>query len=174
MNVEEATLDPVSEADFPLLRDLARSIWWQYYPSIISGEQIEYMLAGRFDDDALRERIRAPGTWLEVLRVAGEAVGYCGSESSGLPWDETASALKLGQLYLLESHRGRGLGGFMLRHVERRARDLGKALVFLQVHKRNAAAIAFYRANGFSIAREAVFDIGAGFVMDDFVMEKRL
>lgn len=167
------TIEPVTEGDFALLRDLARTIWWQYYPSIITPEQIEYMLAGRFDDATLAERVRTPGVWLEVLRVAGSAVGYCGCEQACLPWDDTR-AMKLGQLYLLDAHRGRGLGGRMLRHVEARARGLGEDLLFLQVHKKNEQARSFYLANGFTVAREAVFDIGSGFVMDDFIMEKRL
>ena len=62
----------------------------------------------------------------------------------------------------------------MLGHVESRARDLGSRVLFLQVNKQNAGAIGFYAAAGFEIAREAVFDIGSGFVMDDYVMEKRL
>lgn len=173
MPVDDVTIEPVTDAEFALLRDLARTIWWEYYPAIITPEQIEYMLAGRFDDAALRQRVRTPGVWLEVLRVEGTAVGYCGSESAGLPWDDAANAMKLGQLYLLDAFRGRGLGRRMLRHVEERARELGKDLLFLQVHKRNAAARSFYMANGFTVAREAVFDIGAGFVMDDFIMEKR-
>lgn len=174
MRGDDVTLEPVTEGEFPLLRDLARAIWWQYYPSIITPAQIDYMLSGRFADEALRKRLRTPNAWLEVLRVAGTAVGYCGSETAGLPWDDDAPAMKLGQLYLLDSHRGKGLGGLMLRHVEGRARGLGKDILFLQVHKKNAAAIAFYLANGFGIGREAVFDIGEGFVMDDYVMEKRL
>jgi ribosomal protein S18 acetylase RimI-like enzyme len=40
-------------------------------------------------------------------------------------------------------------------------------VLWLQVNKRNGGAIAFYRAAGFEVVREAVFDIGGGFVMDD-------
>lgn len=174
MPAGDVMLEPVTENDFGELRDLARTIWWEYYPAIITPEQIEYMLAGRFDDAALRERVRTPGVWLELLRVEGTAVGYCGSETAGLPWNDAANALKLGQLYLLDAFRGRGLGQRMLRHVEERALGLGKDLIFLQVHKKNGPAQSFYLANGFTVAREAVFDIGAGFVMDDFIMEKRL
>jgi len=41
--------------------------------------------------------------------------------------------------------------------------------IFLQVNKKNPA-IAFYQKKGFTIKEEAVFDIGQGFVMDDFIM----
>lgn len=164
----------VGEPDFAELRELATTIWRRHYASIIPAAQIEFMLGGRLSDEALRAQIRAADRWLEILRVSGAPVGYCSSELSddcrgtGLP------ALKLGQLYVLDTHRGQGLGTLMLDHVERRARALGRQEVWLQVNKRNVSAIGFYEAMGFSKAREAVFDIGSGFVMDDYLMAKRV
>jgi diamine N-acetyltransferase len=86
----------------------------------------------------------------------------------------TLPAVKLSQLYVLQSHRGMGLGRFMLGHVEGRALELGRRALWLQVNKRNTEAIKFYRAAGFEVVREAVFEIGGGFVMDDSVMAKPL
>jgi hypothetical protein len=44
----------------------------------------------------------------------------------------------------------------------------------MQVNKANARAIDAYRKAGFRIAQEAVFDIGHGFIMDDYLMEKHI
>jgi ribosomal protein S18 acetylase RimI-like enzyme len=161
-------LTPITEHEFPIVRELAETIWRQHYAGIISREQIDYMLAVRFSDDALRGQLQAPDKWLELLRLPGTPVGYCGYELS----HEGPDALKVGQLYVLDKYRGEGLGRFMLGHVEKRARELGRYTLVLQVNKRNAGAIAFYRQAGFEVLREAVFDIGAGFVMDDYVMAK--
>ena len=174
MLYKNATLDAVTKHDSVDLRALADTIWRQHYAAIISVAQIEYMLSGRFSDEALREYAHSADRWLELLRVSGTPVGYCGYELADEYGDENLAAMKLGQLYVLESHRGRGLGRFMLGHVESRAGDLGRRVLFLQVNKQNTGAIGFYAAAGFTIAREAVFDIGSGFVMDDYVMEKRL
>jgi ribosomal protein S18 acetylase RimI-like enzyme len=169
------TLTPVAEPDFAVLRELAGTIWRQHYAAIISPAQIEHMLAGRFSDEALWEHVQAADRWLELLRVSGVAVGYCGYELAGMDDQGTASAaMKLSQLYVLESHRSMGLGRHLLRHVEQRARGLGSRGLWLQVNKRNAGAIAFYRAAGFEVVREAVFDIGGGFLMDDYVMAKQV
>jgi ribosomal protein S18 acetylase RimI-like enzyme len=169
------TLTPITEPDFPVLRELAGTIWRQHYAAIISAAQIEYMLFGRFSDEALREHVQAADRWLELLRVSGKPVGYCGYQLTGLEGDEASpAAMKLGQLYVLESHRGMGLGRFMLRHVEGRASELGSRGLWLQVNKKNVAAIGFYRSAGFAVVREAVFEIGGGFVMDDYVMTKGL
>jgi len=67
-----------------------------------------------------------------------------------------------------------GLGRFMLGHLEGRATALGRRALWLQVNKRNTGAIGFYRTAGFEVVREAVFEIGGGFVMDDYVMAKRV
>ena len=169
----DRTLAPVTEPEFPVLRELADTIWRQHYAGIISAAQIDYMLAGRFSDEALREHVRAADRWLELLRVSGTPVGYCGYELASIDGEERAAAdMKLGQLYVLESHRGMGLGRFMLGHIEGRARELGRRLLWLQVNKRNTGAIGFYRAAGFEVIRDAVFEIGSGFVMDDYVMAK--
>ncbi len=169
------TLTPVAEPDFAVVRELAGTIWRQHYAAIIPAAQIEYMLAGRFSDEALREYAQAADRWLELLRVSGVAVGYCGYELAGMNGDGSASAtMKLGQVYVLEPHRRMGLGRHMLRHVEDRARERGSRGLWLQVNKKNAAAIAFYRSAGFEVVREAVFDIGGGFVMDDYLMAKQV
>ena len=173
----DATLTPIAEPDFAVLRELAGTIWRQHYAGIISAAQIEYMLAGRFTDEALREHMQAADRWLELLRVSGTPVGYCGYELADMDDDgdeHGPPAMKLGQLYVLESHRGMGLGKFMLGHIESRARELGREKLWLQVNKQNTGAIGFYGSAGFEVVREAVFDIGGGFVMDDYVMAKQV
>ncbi|MFM7740750.1 MAG: hypothetical protein ACKO9H_15205, partial [Planctomycetota bacterium] len=80
----DATLTPITEPEFPVLRELAGTIWRQHYEGIISAAQIEYMLAGRFTDESLWEHIRAADRWLELLRVSGTLVGYCGYELASI------------------------------------------------------------------------------------------
>jgi len=50
----------------------------------------------------------------------------------------------------------------------------GLSRVVLGVKRFNEKAIRAYRRNGFAIREELKTDIGGGFVMDDFIMEKRL
>lgn len=74
----DVTLTPVTEPGFPALRDLAETIWRQHYAEVISFAQIEYMLAGRYSDEALQEHMQTAHRWLELLRFGGKPVGYCG------------------------------------------------------------------------------------------------
>ena len=164
----DARLEPLEEADFATLARLAETIWREHYTPIIGQAQVEYMLGGRYTPEKLRLHVGATDRWLELLFVGEEAVGYC-SWSLGAPGEA-----KLEQLYLRADQKGKGLGGRMLRHVEARARASGRARLMLTVNKRNTDSIAFYEKAGFVIREEAVFDIGNGFVMDDYVMAKDL
>lgn len=168
----QSTLHGLTERDIEPVIDLARRIWVAHYVPIVGGAQVEYMLALRFTEENLSRYLGAADRWFDVLGCGGQLQGYCSYSLSGGP--STEPELKLEQLYLLAELRGRGLGGLMLRHVTDRAVALGCASVALQVNKRNTGSIAFYERSGFSVREAAHFDIGGGFVMDDYVMEKRL
>jgi len=53
-------LTPITEHEFPVVRELAETIWRQHYTGIISPEQIDYMLAGRSEGDDFRGANRSP------------------------------------------------------------------------------------------------------------------
>jgi len=166
---EDIRLDPLTQSDFAALAALATTIWHEHYGSFIERAQLDYMLEGRFSAENLRRYLDSDSRWMRVLRVDGEMVGYC-SHALGEKPDE----IKLEQLYLLAAHKGKGLGGRMMRHIEDASRALGRTVLFLTVNKGNADSIAIYRKSGFTVREAAVFDIGRGYVMDDYVMEKRL
>jgi GNAT superfamily N-acetyltransferase len=158
--------DPLTPADFTTVRALGERIWRQHYASIISLAQIEYMLRGRYTDDNLAAYVDATSRWLCVVRRADVSIGY-------FSWARIdATTVKLEQLYLVADARGSGIGGRMLAHVEAAARTLGAARVVLTVNKQNHDAVAVYKRRRYVVREDAVFDIGGGFVMDDFVMEK--
>ncbi len=164
---ERVLLSPLTSATFGTVTALAETIWRSHYPAMISRAQIDFMLAGRYTPERLSRYLDAEDCWLELLTVDGIPVGYCCYALTN-----TRQEMKLQELYLLSDYRGCGLGGFMLRHVEAQARTRGCTALLLTVNKGNTDAIAVYRHAGFSVREEAVFDIGNGFVMDDYVMVK--
>jgi diamine N-acetyltransferase len=165
----EARLEAITEADFETLSQLGEKIWREHYSKIISMSQIMYMLSGRYAPDNLRSYLNAEDRWLKLVWLGDSAVGYCSYSIT-----TAESEMKLEQLYLLEECRGKGLGLMMMNHVEAEARKLGLKLLMLQVNKQNTDSIAFYRKAGFAVKEEATFDIGNGYVMNDYVMEKLL
>ena len=159
----------LEERDFAPVTELARTIWLAHYVTMITTEQIEYMLRGRFTLENLRRYLDSHERWMDVLECNGRLVGYCSYARTSTPGE-----IKLEQLYLLPELHGRGLGRQMLDHVERRARQEGGRSLMLQVNKRNDKGLALYRRGNFTVREAIVFDVGEGFVIDDYVMVKRL
>lgn len=157
----------LATADIDPLTTLAREIWHQHYPGIITVKQIEYMLKQRYSPDAIRAEIESGAAqWLKLL-VNDELGGFASYETDGVQ-----RAVKLDKLYVHALFRGRGCGAALVRHVEQAARAQGCDRVYLQVNRNNFDSIAVYRRIGFEVADRVRTDIGGGFYMDDYVMAK--
>jgi GNAT superfamily N-acetyltransferase len=172
-----------TERDVGEIADLAGVIWRVHYPGIITSEQIDYMLAKMYSLEVLRDEIARRGICYEKLMVDGEFAGFASFGPVAAEADEAGATeegasgfktVKLHKLYVLPRWHGKGLGTLLLKHCEDEARKGGARKIILAVNKRNSKAIAAYQRNGFAAVKSVVVDIGGGFVMDDFVMEKRI
>lgn len=148
--------------------DLATEIWHECFPGIISMEQIEYMVEKFQSYQAMKEQIYGQGYSYLAVRENGKLCGYIGVK----PEDD--ERFFLSKLYLCADKRGRGIASAMLNRVFDEARRSGKKSVYLTVNRYNDHAVAVYKKTGFEIIRQAVADIGNGFVMDDYIMEYKL
>ena len=147
-----------------IIADIARTIWNEYYPSVVSQDQIDYML----------ERIHsAPAIEKDVENGYRYFVIYCGGERARylavLPEEDSVF---LSKLYLFERFRGKGAATEVIEFVKRLAE--GKECISLTVNRNNRRAIAFYEKEGFVITAQKKKDIGSGFVMDDHIMKLHL
>lgn len=158
-----------TESDLADLSNLAGAIWRACYPGIISLEQIEYMLAKMYSLEMLREEICRRGICYERLLVGEAFAGFAAYGATGPP-----AVFKLHKIYLHPDWHGRGLGSLLLRHCEEEVVKAGGDSLVLTVNKKNTKAMAAYRRNGFVVTDAVVADIGGGFVMDDYVMSKKL
>jgi ribosomal protein S18 acetylase RimI-like enzyme len=146
---------------------LAEIVWRAHYPGIISKEQIDYML-GRMYDLAVLEAELADGIRYDRLLIEEELAGFA---SYG---PVAQNEMKLHKLYIDPNCQRQGYGTLLLEHVLREAQRHQFAKLILSVNKANSKAIAAYGKNGFTIREAVVVDIGGGFVMNDFVMERVL
>ena len=159
---------PLADGEVEALCDLAHVVWRHHYPPIIGTAQTEYMLAQRYVPALVREEL-AEGIWWDTLAEDGALLAF----ASSFPW-HPPGAVKLDKLYVHPERQRMGYGGALLEHTCERASRLGHSKVLLAVNKRNVNAINAYRKHGFEIAEAVVNDIGGGFVMDDYIMEKPL
>jgi ribosomal protein S18 acetylase RimI-like enzyme len=83
------------------------------------------------------------------------------------------TVFKLHKIYILPSQQGKGTGRFMIDHILHEIKQKGASALQLQVNRYNKAK-SFYEKLGFTVIDEKDFDIGNGYFMNDYVMQKLL
>ncbi len=160
----------IEAPELPVVQKLAHRIWPEVYPGIISRAQIEYMLTVWYHPSAMAREMELRGTWFALIEAAGHGpAGYLSFER--YPGTDVCF---INKLYLLPEMHGCGLGAAALTWAGERAREMGCGRLQLRVNKANAGAIRAYKRAGFTFLDDVCTDIGSGFVMDDFRMEKPL
>ncbi|KFF73755.1 GCN5 family acetyltransferase [Chryseobacterium sp. P1-3] len=156
-----------TEKDIPLIQDLARRSWKSAYAEILSEEQMEYMLSGMYSDTEITTHLRSPDYHYYLIRDEDKDSyeGFIGYQHN---YEEKTT--KLHRIYLVPESKGKGLGKEALLFLNRKVSESGNKRIILNVNKHNSAR-KFYESQGYRVYDEGVFDIGNGFVMDDYLME---
>ena len=169
---------PMAAADIPAVGALARRIWDIHYPALISQAQIDFMLARSYTAESLQRQVDGGQQFL-LTEIDGVVAGFL----STAPLSTIADPILRGdapgeggyflhKFYLDPALHGRGIGRAMFAELLRTRPEI--RYLRLQVHRGNRRSWKFYQKLGFTIEREADFDIGHGFAMTDYVMEWRL
>jgi diamine N-acetyltransferase len=145
---------------------LAEEIWRQHFIPIIGEAQVKYMLAKFQSVEAITDQI-SDGYEYYLVKQADALAGYF-----GLVPDQKSKRTMISKLYTRLAVRGSGLGKDILRFIEARGQELGSARLWLTVNRFNQGPISWYLRRGFKVTQEVKTDIGGGFFMDDFIMEK--
>lgn len=148
------------------IEDLAYEIWHEHYTPIIGKAQVDYMLAKFQSGKAIAEQINN-GSLYFLSEHNNEPIGYMSVNIKG-------EELFLSKFYIASANRGKGYGREMVAFLEDLAKDKGLSKISLTVNIHNTDSIKMYEKVGFHICGTVVQDIGNGFVMDDYKMEKRL
>ena len=153
-------------ADIQLIRELTFKVWPQTYQDILTNEQIDYMLEMMYSPASLEKQMK-DGCCFIIVYDNDNPVGFASYQLI------SKDVAKLHKIYVLPSQQGKGTGNHMLDYVIQQVKDQGAASLQLQVNRSNSA-VSFYEKKGFSVIEEADFDIGNGYYMNDYVMEKKL
>lgn len=164
-----ATITPaLSASETAVIAELARLIWNEHYSSIISQQQIDYMLHNFQSAAAINKQI-ADGMLYFLISNNSQPAGYL-----AVTPDAKHDKLHISKIYLDAAHRGKGHGKQALDFIEQQCREMRLQTLWLTVNKHNHIAINAYHRWGFNTTGAVVTDIGNGFVMDDFIMEKSI
>lgn len=143
---------------------LADEIWREWFPSIISEAQIDYMLDKFQSVEAITKQLSEGYRYFLIRR--GEAyVGYTGVRP------DPDGRLFLSKLYIKKEHRGKRYASETFEFLRELCRENGLHGIWLTVNKNNESTINVYKHCGFNIIGEDATDIGNGFVMDDYFFQ---
>lgn len=158
-------LPAIADEQIKEIAILADQIWPQHFTPIIGADQVDYMVEKFQSYDAITHQIKKEGYQYFLFRDHGENIGYMGVRPE-------RSSLFLSKLYLRKDSRGNGFASKAIAFLSDFCKEEHLYKIWLTVNKHNDTTIAIYQKLGFVIAREQKTNIGNGFYMDDYIMEK--
>ena len=146
--------------------DIAYEIWHEHFTPIIGIDQVEYMINEFQSFNAIKDQIDS-GYEYYLFNYKGEVVGYTGIKKEDL-------SLFLSKLYIKKEYRGNKIAKNAMKFMVELCETMSLDKIWLTVNKNNDNTIAAYEKIGFIKARMQKTDIGNGFFMDDYIMEKTI
>lgn len=144
------------------LAALAGKIWKKHYITIISQEQIEFMLNWMYCKKALQEQIEKLNHQFYAVYSNTKMIAYASFSDKG------NGNYFIHKFYVDTELQKAGVGAQLLNFIKTKMTSLQN--IHLTVNRANYTAINFYFKNGFTIEKVEDFDIGNGYFMNDFVM----
>lgn len=151
--------------DIKAVADLASIIWHEHFVTILSNEQIDYMVEKFQSFPAIKDQI-INGYEYYQLRLDGALVGYTGVH-------EEDGSLFLSKLYVRKECRGHGVSSKAFEYLKEICGKRGLKRIWLTCNKYNEHTLKVYDHFGFENIESKETDIGNGFIMDDYILEYR-
>lgn len=145
---------------------IAKEIFIDHFKDIIGVKQAEYMVENFLSKKAIEEEL-AQGTVFKLCEEENEYVAFSEYKIEN-------DYLFLSKLYVLKTQRGKGIAKALLNDAIEYARSNNLKSIRLTVNKYNYNTIEIYKHWGFEIIDSFVKEIGNGYVMDDYYMEKKI
>jgi GNAT superfamily N-acetyltransferase len=152
-----------------LIQKIAFETWPIVYENILSDDQLAYMLKMMYEVDVLvSQQDHLKHQFILAFDESGNEVGFA-CYSKEIKYDAT---YQLHKLYILPTKQGKKVGSMLLDFVLNEIKKTAeKSVLQLNVNRQNNA-VNFYLKKGFSILYEEDNDIGEGYFMNDYVMQK--
>jgi len=153
-------------SNYKLIEQLASVIWREHYIPITGEGQVEHMLEKYQSATAISNQVK-DGFLYFIMYYDEIPTGYLSIKKEN-------DRLFLSKIYVLKEYRGNKIGKTAMLFIEDKAKALDCSKVVLTVNKNNTNSILAYEKFGFKNLGSVIKDIGKGFVMDDYKMEKPL
>lgn len=158
------TIRKARQKEAAIIHHLGTEIYHSTYSSILSRDQIDFMLAKNYTPQAIHQSMMEGQDFYLLFRQKTEPLGFIALQKKG------EQVLRIEKLYLLAQCQGSGLGKMLIDFAVEYAKTHGCSIVELNVNRGNRA-YHFYLKQGFQVVQEV--DIPYyGYVLDDYVMQK--
>lgn len=164
MVIRKATVE-----DIPLINKLAWEVFPATYQSILTREQIEYMMEWMYSYENLHRQMENEGHVFFLACDADEALGYVSVRQ------ETDDLFHLEKIYIKPCCQKMHLGKKLFERAISAIKEVHPepCRMELNVNRQNPA-LGFYEHLGMEKVREGDFPIGDGFYMNDYIMGMNL
>ncbi|MDX2186281.1 MAG: GNAT family N-acetyltransferase [Opitutaceae bacterium] len=142
---------------------VASATFLDAFAGVLPGGDIVLHAKRQHAAEAYRKLLAAgdAAVWLAEVLPGEAPVGYAVLCRPDLPLDDLGETdIELKRIYLLSRFRGHGLGRRLLHAVEAEALARHARRLLLGVYGENEPALAFYRATGFEVVGERLFEVG--------------
>ena len=163
------TIREALDNELHLVQEIAHKTWPHTYAEILGEEQLNFMLDSFYSIETLLESKQLKGHIFILLFENEKCVGFTSFEHEFKKSNNT----HIHKIYLLPETQGKGLGKMLLQSVQQAAEAIDASTLSLNVNRFNSA-LNFYNKLGFETIEEVDIAIGNGYLMQDYVMEKKL
>ncbi|MCD7914260.1 MAG: GNAT family N-acetyltransferase [Tannerellaceae bacterium] len=164
-----ATLELIhaDKSNIPDIQAISDVVWPVTFCEILSPKQIHYMMDMMYSTEAITQQMDELNHHYLLVKEGEDFLGYLSYEShyQGKPWT------KVHKIYVLPDTQGKGVGRFFIEEVAKIAKANGDTELSLNVNRFNKA-IDFYKKVGFEVIGSEDIDIGNGFLMEDYIMNR--
>lgn len=164
ISIEKATIQ-----DIPNIQQIAHITWYPTFEKILSKEQIGYMLEMMYSEKSLEEQFEIKKHHFFLAKENNKALGFMSVELNY----QNQSVAKIHKIYILPTIQGKGIGKILMKKAEELAQKNKQQSITLNVNRFNKA-LNFYENLGYKNIKTEDIDIGNGYLMEDFVLEKKL
>ncbi|MCD7977126.1 MAG: GNAT family N-acetyltransferase [Tannerellaceae bacterium] len=166
-----ATLELIhaGKENIPDIQAISNIVWPVTFCEILSPKQIRYMMSMMYSTEAITQQIEELSHHYLLVKEGDDFLGYLSYEFDykGKGWT------KIHKIYVLPDTQGKGVGRFFIGEVTKIAQAHGDTELSLNVNRFNKA-IDFYKKVGFEVIGSEDIDIGNGFLMEDYIMNKKI
>lgn len=155
--------------DIQSIHDMAEIVFRHTYSSILSPEQIEYMMDWMYSPANLRKQFEDGHVYYIAFRD-DLPCGYVSIQPDGHN-EVGREQFHLQKIYVLPSAQSAGVGRALLNRALEHVQAVASGPTSIELNvNRNNPAIGFYHRFGFKILRQGDFHIGNGYYMNDYIM----